>query len=244
MINCIIVDDEAHAIEVLTHYIKSVDQLNLIASFTKPTEAITFLGGQHIDLIFLDIHMPTLSGLEFIQTVRHKNYNFILTTAYREFASNGFDLDVIDYLVKPIPFPRFLQAITKVQKTINPMPQQGQNESVDADYFIVKTASKSKMVKIYVKDIDYIEGMKNYVAFHHNGVRTLALITMKDVEDKLPEKNFMRIQKSFIIAMNKIVAISGNQVILKDISSEILIGETYKKNFLDTLKKQMINPGS
>jgi two-component system, LytTR family, response regulator len=166
--NCIIVDDEAHAIDVLQHHIKSIPQLNLIASFTKPTEAITFLSGQQVDLIFLDIHMPEISGIEFIQTVRHENYHFILTTAYREFAPDGFDLDVVDYLIKPIPLTRFLQAVTKAQKAISQSKTDWVKNPIETEYFMVKGQIKGKMIKINLIDIDYIEGMKNYVAFHHN----------------------------------------------------------------------------
>ncbi|GGH03255.1 LytR/AlgR family response regulator transcription factor [Pedobacter zeae] len=240
MINCIIVDDEAHAIDVLRHYIRSIRQLNLIASFTRPTEAITFLNGQQVDLIFLDIHMPEISGIDFIQTIRHENYHFILTTAYREFALDGFDLGVIDYLIKPIPLTRFLQAVTKAQKIINLQNADRIKNSIDNDYFMVKAQTKGKIIKIKLSDIDYIEGMKNYIAFHHNGNRTLALSTMKDIEGKLPEEHFIRVQKSFIIALNKITALDGNRVMLQDVSSEILIGETYRQHFLETIKKKQI----
>ncbi|MCZ4224442.1 LytR/AlgR family response regulator transcription factor [Pedobacter rhodius] len=240
MINCIIVDDEDHAIDVIKHYLKSVSQLNLIACFTNPAKAITYLEGHNVDLIFLDINMPELSGIEFIQTVRHSNYHFVLTTAYREFATEGFDLDVVDYLVKPIPLARFLQAVTKVQKLIGKQSADNILGAGENDYFIVTAQSKSKMVKINIEDIDYIEGMKNYVAFHHNGTRTLSLITLKDVEEKLATKRFMRVQKSFIIALDKVVAINGNHVLLKGVSSEIMIGDTYKKLFLDIIKKNLI----
>ncbi|MBT2559778.1 response regulator transcription factor [Pedobacter sp. ISL-68] len=239
MINCIIVDDEIHAIEVLQHHIKSIAQLNLIACFTKPTEAITFLNGQQVDLIFLDIHMPEISGIEFIQAVRHISCHFILTTAYREFAADGFDLDVVDYLIKPISLNRFLQGFTKAQRAISSKTDHTK-DSIETDYFMVKSQIKGNMIKINLADIDYIEGMKNYVAFHHKGIRTVALITMKDIEGKLPDKYFMRIQKSFIIALNKVTALNGNRVILKDVSSEILIGETYKQHFLETIKKKQI----
>jgi len=184
--------------------------------------------------------MPGLSGIEFIKTVRHKNYHFILTTAYREFASEGFDLDVIDYLVKPIPLPRLLQAVTKAQKSIDQQIEVNINDSIETDYFMVKTTIKGKMVKINLLDIDYIQGMKNYVAFHHNDTRTLALITLKDIEERLPCKYFIRVQKSFIIAINKITALDGNRIILKGVSAEILVGETYKKQFMETVKKKQM----
>lgn len=241
MINCIIVDDETHAIEVISHHIKSIDQLNLIASFTKPTEAIGFLSGNNIDLIFLDINMPKISGIEFIQTVRHQNYHFILTTAYPEFAAVGFDLDVVDYLIKPISFNRFLQAYTKAQNVINNHHKIGELKSaIESEYLMIKAHTKGNIIKINLADIDYLEGMKNYVAFHHNGIRTIALMTMKEIQERLPEKYFIRVQKSFIIALKKITAIDGNQVILQNVSAKILIGETYKKHFLETINNKQL----
>ncbi|PWS31801.1 LytR/AlgR family response regulator transcription factor [Pedobacter paludis] len=239
MITCVIVDDEEHAIEVIQHYIQSISYINLVASFTNPVEAMNFLNGQKVDLIFLDIHMPEISGIEFIQSFIDKKQLFILTTAYREFATTAFDLEVADYLVKPIPLHRFLQAINKVQNRLE-KPAEATTTPLEMDYFMVKTEAKGKMLKINIMDIDFIEGMKNYVAFHHNGIRTLALLTMKDVEERLPEKHFVRVQKSFIIAINKITAINGNQVTLKGISSEIFIGDTYRKQFLEQIKRKLI----
>jgi len=241
MINCIVVDDEEHAIEVIQHYLKSVDTIHIVDTFTNPLAAHSFLMQHKIDLVFLDIHMPDISGLEFIQSINNKDISFILTTAYKQFAHDGFDLEVVDYLVKPIPLPRFLQAITKAQKIIeakNPVPVNIQHE---ADYFMVKTEAKGKMLKINIAEIDFVEGMKNYVAFHHNGIRTLALLSMKDVEDRLPKSHFIRVQKSFIIATNKIISIDGNRIVLKGISAEILIGETYRKEFLDRMKQKLIS---
>lgn len=239
MITCIIVDDEEHAIEVIQHYIKSISYIKLIARFTNPVEAMDFLNSQKVDLIFLDIHMPIMSGIEFIQSFSDKKQLFILTTAYREFAATGFDLEVVDYLVKPIPIHRFLQAINKVQNKLK-KPLEAMGDSLEMDYFMVKTEAKGKMLKINIMDIDFVEGMKNYIAFHHNGIRTMALLTMKDVEERLPEQHFVRVQKSFIIAINKITAINGNQVSLKGISTEIFIGDTYRKQFLEKLKRKLI----
>ncbi|KIA96917.1 hypothetical protein OC25_00450 [Pedobacter kyungheensis] len=240
MITCIIVDDETHAIDVLKHYIKSVNQLNLVASFTNPTEAIAFLSRQRVDLIFLDVHMPEISGIDFIQAFQYERYHFILTTAYPQYASNGFDLDIVDFLVKPIPLNRFLQAFNKLQRVIGQQKSNQNSNDIEMEYFMVKAQAKGKLVKINLCDIDYIEGMKNYVAFHHQGTRTIALITMKEIEQKLPEKYFIRVQKSFIIALSKVIALDGNRVVLKDVGSEILIGETYRQHFLDTIKKKQI----
>lgn len=239
MINCIIVDDEEHAIEVIQHYLKSIAAIQILATFTNPIDALSFLNNNSVDLIFLDIHMPEISGIEFIQTMNNKDTKVILTTAYKEFATSGFDLDVVDYLVKPIPLPRFLQAIGKVQKNIN-SKKVSQPITQDHEYFMVKTEAKGKMLKINIAEIDFVEGMKNYVAFHHNGIRTLALLAMKDVEEHLPKNQFIRVQKSFIIALNRITSIDGNRVILKGISAEILIGETYRKDFLDKMREKLL----
>jgi two-component system LytT family response regulator len=241
MINCIIVDDEEHAIEVIQHYLKSVAAIQITATFTNPIEALSFVNNNKVDLIFLDIHMPEISGIEFIQTMKNRDMQFILTTAYKEFATEGFDLDVVDYLVKPIPLPRFLQAIAKAQKIINSKNTTVNIPQKDDDYFMVKTEAKGKMLKINIAEIDFVEGMKNYIAFHHNGIRTLALLTMKDVEERLPKAQFIRVQKSFIVALNKITSIDGNRIILKGISAEILIGETYRKDFLEIMKQKLIS---
>ncbi|MFC3562141.1 LytR/AlgR family response regulator transcription factor [Pedobacter jamesrossensis] len=241
MINCIIVDDEEHAIEVIQHYLKSVAEIKILATFTNPIDALGFLSINTIDLIFLDIHMPEISGIDFIKTINNRNAQVILTTAYKDFATTGFDLEVVDYLVKPIPLTRFLQALTKAQKIIHAKKNNFQISLNDDDYFMVKTEAKGKMLKINIAEIDFIEGMKNYLAFHHNGIRTLALLTMKDVEERLPKNKFIRVQKSFIIALNKITSIDGNRIVLKGVSAEILIGETYRKNFLDVMKHKLIS---
>ncbi len=240
MINCIIVDDEDHAIEVIQHYLKSVEAIQIIATFTSPIDALNFLSNNKVDLIFLDIHMPEISGIEFIQTMNNKEVQVILTTAYKDFATAGFDLEVVDYLVKPIPLPRFLQAINKVKKNINTKKDNTLVNQQHDDYFMVKTEAKGKMLKINIAEIDFVEGMKNYIAFHHNGIRTLALLTMKDVEERLPKAKFIRVQKSFIVALDKIISIDGNRIILKGISAEILIGETYRKDFLDMMKQKLL----
>lgn len=239
MINCLIIDDEDHAIEVIQHYLKPVATLQVMATFTDPIEALSFLSSNEIDLIFLDIHMPAISGIEFIRALNNKNTQVILTTAYKEFATDGFDLDVVDYLVKPIPLPRFLKAITKAQEIINARNTIKSPVQQEDDYFMVKTETKGKMLKINIAEIDLIEGMKNYVAFHHNGIRTMALLTMKDVEDRLPKTHFTRVQKSFIVPLNKITSIDGNQVFIKGVTTEVIIGETYRKDFLEMMKQKL-----
>jgi two-component system, LytTR family, response regulator len=253
MITCIIVDDEQPAIDVIEHYVKQIPSLQLLASFTNPLQALQLLNEKPVDLLFLDIQMPEISGIDLIRAIRGRS-KVILTTAYSEFVSEGFELEVADYLLKPVSFPRFLAAVQRVQQVqaasvsartpgafppAKPIETTGDDDSAD-DYFFVKTELKGKILKINLKEIDYIEGMKNYVAIHHDGTKTMALLNMKDLEDRLPARDFMRIHRSYIIALEKIVAIEGNTVFLRKVKEGILLGETYKPAFLERMKGKIM----
>lgn len=240
MINCIIVDDEPHAIEVLDHYVKQTPYLHLVASFTNPIEALQLLGQRKIDLVFLDIQMPEISGIDFIKAIQGKS-KVILTTAYSEFAMEGYDLYVVDYLLKPIRLPRFLVAVQKAVEQINSLHEISSPLEIDAgDYIFVKTESKGKLLKINLADIDFIESMKNYVAIHRSGQKTLVYTTMKELEERLPKKQFLRVHKSFIIPISRITGIEGNLVRLKNVTAEILIGENYKAELMEIIRGKMI----
>jgi DNA-binding LytR/AlgR family response regulator len=238
MTTCIIVDDEQHAIDVLEHYVKQIPSLQLLASFTNPLQALELLNREKVDLLFLDIQMPEISGLDFIRAIQGRS-KVILTTAYSEFVTEGFELEVEDYLLKPIPFPRFIKAIQRIHSA-PPTTELPNSGALVDDYFFVKTELKGKMLRINFKDIDYIESMKNYVAIHHNGIRTMALLTMKDLEDRLPATRFLRIHRSFIIAVDKITAIEGNTVLLRNIREGILLGDTYRPAFLEKMKGKIL----
>jgi len=235
MINCIVVDDEPHAIEILDHYIKQTPHLHLVASFTNPIEALQLMGEQKIDLVFLDIQMPEVSGIDFIKAIHGKS-KVILTTAYSEFALEGYELSVVDYLLKPIRLARFLAAVQKVVEQLN----ASENLKPDDDYIFVKTESKGKLLKINLADIDFIESMKNYVAIHRGQQKTLVYTSMKELEERLPKKQFLRVHKSFIIPISRITGIEGNLVRLKNVTSEILIGENYKAELMEIIKGKMI----
>lgn len=237
MINCIIVDDEQHAIDILVHYVKQTPHLNLVASFTNPIEALQLLGQQKIDLVFLDIQMPELSGIDFIKAIQGKS-KVILTTAYSEFALEGYDLYVVDYLMKPIRLPRFLTAVQKAVQQINPATEAP--EKTEDDYIFVKTESKGKLLKINLADIDFVESMKNYVAIHRGGQKTLVYTSLKELEEHLPKKQFIRVHKSFIIPISRITGIEGNLVRLKNVTAEILIGENYKAELMEIIRGKMI----
>lgn len=238
MINCLVVDDEQHAIDILLHYIAQTPMLHVVASTTNPIEALQVVATQKVDLVFLDIHMPELSGIDFIKAINGKA-KVILTTAYSEFALEGYELDVVDYLLKPIRLPRFLAAVQKAAKSIKE-DAPAAAPATDDDYIFVKTESKGKLLKINLADIDYIEGMKNYVAFHCGASKTLVYASMKEIEDRLPARHFMRVHKSFIIRIDRITGIEGNRVLLKNIHADILIGESYKNELMEKVRGKLL----
>ena len=243
MINCLVVDDEQHAIDILKHYIGQTPFLHLAASTTNPMEALQIVNEKKVELIFLDIQMPELSGIDFIKAI-HGKVKVILTTAYSEFALESYELDVVDYLLKPIRFPRFLQAVQKVADAGNDSGTTGSSAGAGQaeadDYIFVKTESKGKLLKINLADIDYIEGMKNYVAIHCSEKKTMVYTSMKELEERLPQKAFLRVHKSFIIPIAKITGIEGNLVRLKGVNSEVLIGESYKAVLMEIIRNKMI----
>lgn len=240
MINCIIVDDEQHAIDILDHYVKQTPHLNLVATTTNPIEALQIVATQKVDLIFLDIQMPELSGMDLVKAINGKS-KVILTTAYSEFALESYELDVVDYLLKPIRLPRFLQAVQKAVKELEEYNDEKHTiADAEDDYIFVKTESKGKLLKINLDEIDYIEGMKNYVAIYCAGKKTLVYTSMKDLEERLSKKQFIRVHKSFIIPIAKITGIEGNVLRLKNVSAEILIGDNYKADLMEIIRNKMI----
>jgi len=240
MINCIIVDDEQHAIDILVHYVNQTPHLHLLSTTTNPIEALQVVATQKVDLVFLDIQMPELSGIDFIKAIQGKA-KVILTTAYSDFALESYELDVVDYLLKPIRLPRFLQAVQKATKELEEHSDEKPTLSVDDDdYIFVKTESKGKLLKINLDEIDYIEGMKNYVAIYCGGKKTLVYTSMKDLEERLSKKQFIRVHKSYIIPITKITGIEGNILRLKNVTAEILIGDNYKADLMEIIRNKMI----
>jgi len=237
MTNCLIVDDEQHAIDILVHYVSQTPFLHLAATTTNPIEALQIFNTQKIDLIFLDIQMPELTGIDFIKAIQGKA-DVILTTAYSEFALESYELNVVDYLLKPIRFPRFLQAVQKV--TNAETEEAADTTEIEDDYIFVKTESKGKLLKITLNEIDYIEGMKNYVAIYCAGKKTLVYTSMKELEERLPHKSFIRVHKSFIIPIAKITGIEGNLLRLKNVTAEVQIGESYKNDLMEIIRNKMI----
>jgi len=233
----IIVDDEPLPLELLSDYVSKIPSLELAACFSSPVEAFSFIQKEKIDLILLDIEMPELTGLEFVKLIANKA-KIIFTTAYPQFAIDGYDLNAVDYLLKPISFVRFLKAVQKVQaetlKLLSNVPDK-QKEG-GADYFFVKT--DYKMVKVEFESILFIEGKKEYVSIQTKEARIVTLQNLKKMEELLPTDRFARVHKSFIIAIDKIEVIEKSKLILQN--HEIPIGDTYRQSFFKKLKNRTL----
>jgi two-component system LytT family response regulator len=239
MIKCVIIDDEQPAINVLVNYIKRVPYLQLVGTAKNPIQGIELINSTKAELVFLDIQMDEMSGIDVIKVLTD-NVKVIFCTAYSEFAVTSYELNAVDYLMKPIPFDRFASAIKKILPlNITSLPNESAITS--NDYIFVKTEQKGKMVKIDLDDIDFIEAMNNYIAFYRGNSKTLVYSTMKEIEGHLPSSKFIRIHKSYIIAINKITTVDNNCIILKNRSEQIPISLTYKTAFIQMLTNKVLN---
>lgn len=242
MINCLIIDDEQAAIDVIKFHSKSIPFLNVIAESLGPVEALEIIYTQKIDLIFIDIHMPELSGLDFIKLTKGRS-KFILTTAYKQYALDGYEHNVIDYLLKPISFERFLQAVQKAQDILFPVAIPLENTTVNAmktkDFIFIKT--DNRMQKVFFSEILFVEALGNYVTFNTTKGRFVSLLNMKDLEDdeSLPHDNFLRVHRSFIISLDKIEYVEGGNIYL-DKDTPIPLGDTYKSQLWTALDSRTI----
>ncbi len=229
---CLIVDDEPLAQDVLENHIEKVPDLELVKKCNNAFEALEVLHARHIDIIFLDIQMPGLTGLEFLKTLKDPPA-VIFTTAFSEYAVEGFELDATDYLMKPVSFERFFKSVNKAIHYINLEEGENQEQEEDADYIFVK--ADKKIVKIQLNDILYIEGLKDYVMIYTPEQRIITLQTMKNLEDKLPAARFMRVHRSFIISLDKLKSVAGNFVEIKD--KQIPLGKHYRDEFMKLIEK-------
>lgn len=230
-IRCLVVDDEELARALLQNYIGRMPNLELVASCANPLEAMSVLQQQAIDLLFLDIQMPELTGIEFLRTLTHKPL-VIFTTAYAEFALDGYALDVTDYLLKPFSFERFLQAVNKAATQLharagNPAETPA-GETPTKDFILVK--ADHKVYRLKLDDILYIQSMREYVAFHTPSGRLLSLHALKNLEEELPAERFIRIHKSYIVAIDKIDTLEGNLVHVG--KEKLPIGANYRDTVL------------
>lgn len=230
MLRCIAVDDEAYATRLLAAYIQKIPGLELAGTSTNPIEALQWVQEGRADLVFLDIQMPELTGLQFLRLCGNR-CKVILTTAYPEYALEGYEHDVVDYLLKPIAFDRFLRAVQKAQALLAPavaaplLPAAATPAA--NDYLFVKGESKNKFLRVSHADILYAEALGNYVTLHVAGQRLTTYQTLKELAAQLPQPPFLRVHKSFLVAVDKIRMIDGNTVYIGE--QAIPVGETYRE---------------
>ena len=208
MLRCIAIDDEPLGLELLEDNISKVPYLQLIASFNNSLDAVKLLQEQPVDLVFLDIQMPGLTGLQLIESIQQKPM-FILVTAYEKYALDSYNLNVVDYLVKPVSFDRFLKAVLKAKEYYE-VRDTNTKEAVTAEYFFIK--ADNKLVKILFDDVLYAEALQNYVIIHTAAKKHMTYLTFKLVEDYLPPDKFLKVHKSYIVAASKIDSIEGNDI--------------------------------
>jgi len=230
ILNCVIVDDEYLAIEVLKVYCSRLLMLNVQAVFKHPEEALLWLKENRTDILFLDIEMPRLNGFEILNGLDYSPV-VILTTAYQHFAVKAFDLQILDYLVKPIEFERFEKAVSRAAEYLKTRIQI--QEQVKDDFLLVK--SDYKLNKIGFNTIQYIEGLAEYVKIYTNDKLHITLAAMKDLEQNLPEKDFIRIHKSYIVSIKNILSYNKTEVKITG-NIKLPVGRSFKNRFIEALK--------
>jgi DNA-binding LytR/AlgR family response regulator len=212
-LNCLIIDDEPLARKGLQEYVQEIDFLHRVASCDDALKAARYLNEQKIDLIYLDIHMPKVSGIEFLKTLSNPPMT-IFTTAYTSYALEGYSLDVIDYLVKPITFERFLKASQKALEFFQLKARAEVQSPNLADYFFVRCDSKFE--KVFFHDVTYIEALQNYAVIHVAGRKLITYITLTSLENQLPKDRFLKVHKSYLVSVPHIKSIEGNEIIIEN----------------------------
>lgn len=230
--NCIIVDDEPLAIKLIKRHVDEIPSLNLIATCGNAIEAFEVLKKESIDLIFLDIQMPTMTGIDFVKTLQNAP-SIIFTTAYRDYAVESYELNVVDYLLKPITFTRFFQAVNKFLEQQETTTTVVTIPEVDNSNDHLYVNSNKKHIKVEFDQIKYIESIKDYIRIHSDGKNIITRERISDFEEKLPA-HFLRVHRSFIINTKKITAFTANDIEINE--KEIPIGSSYKKLVQDRLK--------
>ena len=231
IISCIIIDDEPLARKGLQEYITDIDFLNIIGEFDTPLKATELISRGEVQLIFLDIQMPKITGLDFFKTLQNPP-PVIFTTAYPQYALEGFEVNALDYLVKPVSFERFLKAVLKAKEYYE-VRETNIQETATSEYFFIK--ADNKLVKILFDDVLYAEALQNYVTIHTPAKKYMTYLTFKAVEDYLPADKFLKVHKSYIVAASKIDSIEGNDI--KIGQQHIPISRTQKDEVMEKLLK-------
>jgi len=236
-IRCLVIDDEPLARDLMRSHIEKLENFEIVAECGDAMKALQALRNHPVDLMFMDIQMPQITGIEFLKTLKHPP-KVIITTAYREYALDGFELDVVDYLLKPITFNRFLKAVNKYyqltqeeKKNAAPAVMAAQPEEA----FIYVKENK-KVIKVHLNEILYVEGLSEYVQIYTENKKIITKTSMTHMEEKLPQADFMRIHKSFIVSLSKIEAFTSNSIEVP--GKELPIGRSYKNSVLEALHFQ------
>ena len=231
-IKCVIIDDEPLARKGLKEYIQDIDFLELAAEFDNPLKSTELLSTGDIQLLFLDIQLPKITGLDFFKTMKHPP-PVVFTTAYPQFAIEGFELNALDYLVKPISFDRFLKAALKAKDYYEVREKNQIPGNASADHLFIK--SDNKLIRLAFSDILYAEALQNYVVLHTREKKFITYLTFKAVEDYLPAPDFIKTHKSYLVAAGKIDSIEGNEILIG--THHIPISRTLKDEVMDKLLK-------
>jgi DNA-binding LytR/AlgR family response regulator len=231
-IQCLIIDDEPLAINVIKNYLQKIEDIELLHTFNNAIDGLNFLKHTQVDVIFLDIGMPVLDGLSFIKSLKEPPL-IIVTTAYTEYAVETYALDVLDYLVKPIEFPRFMNALNKVYRRLN-ISQPSSNSGKTRPYLFIKI-DKKKMKKVFLDEILVIESQKDYLKINTTNGRFMIHSTLSDFTDLLPPKEFIRIHRSYTISINKIDAVEGNSIEIDGLRYGI------GRSYIDEVKDKILN---
>ncbi|MFD2540797.1 LytR/AlgR family response regulator transcription factor [Lacinutrix gracilariae] len=231
-INCLIVDDEAIAREIIATHLSKIDNINVIASCSNAMEAFNTISNHTIDLVFLDINMPEISGISFAKSI-NKDIKIIFTTAYRDYAVEGFELQAVDYLLKPIPFERLLKAVNTYFEVYSKAKAESPKEIETVDFMFVR--SERRMLKVDFEAILYIESYSDYIKIHLANETIVTRETISAIEAKLPSNKFLRIHRSFIISLQSITSFTNEHVTIKE--KALPISRSYKKEVLALLEK-------
>jgi two-component system LytT family response regulator len=226
MINCAIIDDEPLAREGMSNYVREVDFLRLVGVCENPLELTRLLDQQPVDLIFLDIQMPKMNGLDFLKMVQNPPL-VIITTAYPTYAIEGFQLNVLDYLLKPITFDRFFKSVNKAKDYYH-LINRGATPAGEPGYFFIRCGSKYE--KIFFNQILYVEGMQNYITIYTEKGKFVTLLYLKNLEENLDSRAFIRVHKSYIVSIDKIEAIEGNEIFIQ--SHRIPMSRNYREEVI------------
>lgn len=236
MTSCYIIDDESHAIQTLTSYIQNVPQLVLVGASQNPVTGLQEVLANQVDITFLDVDMPELSGLDVADMIGGHTA-VIFATAHADYAVHVFEKNVSDFLLKPISFEKFLKAVNRVQGKLEKIQAEPKN-----DYIYINPGVKGKLVRINLSEITYIEALQNYILIYTQDTKYLTYLTMKEIAAVIGSKHFTRVHKSFIINTDKIVSIERGKVIIQP-NVEISIGVNYKEDFYKSIRQLSISSG-